>query len=172
MMQTLSIISHVLGTSAFCVVVPVCFMCPFASAPVSHSVSSDSRRVVCDSQDVLSVPEDSEKLAKAYIAPEIDLQENIGQPILAIQSEQLPWLLQFWTLLRRAYREQWRRRIAFFITVSQVCIIGVMFSGAFRPLPVTNRRRVACVPFFPATTPQPWTVTSALRRDRVVKNGF
>lgn len=94
----------------------------------------------------MSLPEVSDRLTKAYIAPEIDLTENSDQPIISIQSEQLPWILQFWALLKRAAKEHWRRRVAIFITLAQCCLIGVMFSTAFRPLTPTNKRRVACVP--------------------------
>lgn len=105
--------------------------CPAKENPADHFM------------DAMSVTETSERLVKAYTAPEIDLHENSDQPIIAIQGDRLSWLLQFWTLTRRAFREKWRQRYALFITFAQVVIIGIMFSGAFRPLPATNTRRVA-----------------------------
>lgn len=125
------------------------FLCASGGAQPQLAETSPARLCCAALQDAMALPDVAERMAKAYIPPEIDLEENSKQPIIAIQSEQLPWIVQFKTLLRRAFREKWRQRYAIFITFAQCCIIGVMFSTAFRPLTATNRRRVACVPLPP-----------------------
>lgn len=87
----------------------------------------------------MSSPEFSDRMAAAYKAPDVDLQENSDQPVVATPKPPLPWITQFNVLLARALKEQWRKRAQLGVQIAQSFVIAVLLACAFRKLDGSNR---------------------------------
>ncbi|CAM6115385.1 unnamed protein product [Calypogeia fissa] len=99
------------------------FPCPEFTNPADHLLD------VISHTDKYSISNE-EKLRSNFVASPVNLDEGLDRP-LQLNRERMPWHRQFYVLLNRGYKEQYRKKNVVITQLIQSIITALLIGGVF-----------------------------------------